>query len=84
MNIFRSIGERFNSQWNRKGTYNRFITVALAPSEEEFENQATATVTISHKEDPIITSIFAKLDNEIAKEKEAAAKAKAKKAAATA
>ena len=32
----------------------------------------------------IITSIFAKLDNEIAKEKEVAAKAKAKKAAATA
>lgn len=32
----------------------------------------------------IITSIFAKLDNEIAKEKETAAKAKAKKAAVTA
>lgn len=58
MNIFRSIGERFNSQWSRKGTYNRFITVALAPSEDEFNNPATATVTISHKKDPVITSIF--------------------------
>ena len=58
MTFIKNIASLFNSAYGRKGTYNRFITISIAPSEAEFKNQVTAYVTISHKNDPVLTSIF--------------------------